>query len=206
MLAASNREAARARLTTLTANAAQAGSRVAEASAKAKQTNVVEAIVDQARARAKAAHAEVATANALRDLAKLDLSYTRILAPSDGIFSKKSVSVGQNLAMGQAVGQLVTNGFWVTANFKETQVARMRTGQPASFEVDAFPGTTFTGNLESFSGATGSRFTLLPPDNATGNFTKVVQRVPLRVHVKEVPAGVALRPGMSVSLTIDTRG
>ena len=107
--------------------------------------------------------------------------------------------------MGQAIVQLVTPGVWVTANFKETQVGSMRIGQPAEFTVDAYPGVTLQGDVESLSGATGARFSLLAPDNASGNFTKVVQRVPVRVHVHDAPAGVALRPGMSVDLTIDTR-
>jgi membrane fusion protein (multidrug efflux system) len=94
---------------------------------------------------------------------------------------------------------------WVTANFKETQVGRMRPGQPARVEVDAFPGVELRGHVESLSGATGSRFALLPPDNASGNYTKVVQRVPVRVALDGVPTGVDVRPGMSVVLDVDTR-
>ena len=135
----------------------------------------------------------------------LDLSYTRIFAPSDGVLSKKSINVGQMLSSGQSIVQLVTDKLWVTGNFKETQVAPMRVGQPASIEVDAFSGSSIVGEVESFSGATGAKFTLLPPDNATGNFTKVVQRVPVRVRLHELPAGITLRPGMSVDLTVDTR-
>ena len=109
------------------------------------------------------------------------------------------------LSPGQSIVQLVTDKLWVTGNFKETQVAKMRVGQPASIEVDAFSGSSIDGEVESFSGATGAKFTLLPPDNATGNFTKVVQRVPVRVRLHELPAGITLRPGMSVDLTVDTR-
>ncbi len=198
-------DVAKARLTTIKGSAAQAQSRVVEAQAKAKSSNDVDTQIKLAQARAKAAHAQVDTAKAARDLAALDLSYTKIFAPSDGTVSKKSINVGQMLSPGQSVVQLVTDKLWVTGNFKETQVANMRIGQPASVEVDAFSGKSIEGEVESFSGATGAKFTLLPPDNATGNFTKVVQRLPVRVRLHELPAGVALRPGMSVDLTVDTR-
>ncbi|MET0792478.1 MAG: HlyD family secretion protein [Polyangiaceae bacterium] len=198
-------DVAKARLTSIKGSAAQAQSRVVEAKAKAKSTNDVDTQIKLADARAKAAHAQVDTAKAARDLAALDLSYTKIYAPNDGTVSKKTINVGQMLSPGQSVVQLVTDKLWVTGNFKETQVANMRVGQPASVEVDAFSGKSIEGEVESFSGATGAKFTLLPPDNATGNFTKVVQRLPVRVRLHELPAGVALRPGMSVDLTVDTR-
>jgi membrane fusion protein (multidrug efflux system) len=204
-VAAAALEGARARLETVRQGANQARSRVVEASARAKQTGNVEPLVRQAHAKAAAAHAQVDTARAARDLAALDVSYTQILAPHDGVVSRKTVSEGQSVGAGQAVVQVVTPEVWVTANFKETQVGRMREGQPARFSVDAFPGVEFSGDVQSLSGATGARFSLLPPDNATGNFTKVVQRVPVRVHVRDVRPGVTLRPGMSVDLTIDTR-
>jgi len=196
---------AKARLTSIKGSAAQAQSRVVEAKAKAKISSDVDTQIKLAQARAAAAHAQVETAKAARNLAALDLSYTKILAPSDGVVSKKSINVGQMLSPGQSIVQLVTDKLWVTGNFKETQIAKMRVGQPAKIEVDAFGGTELDGEVESFSGATGAKFTLLPPDNATGNFTKVVQRVPVRVRLREVPAGIALRPGMSVDLTVDTR-
>ncbi|MDI1428715.1 HlyD family secretion protein [Polyangium sorediatum] len=205
-VAQANLEAARARLSTLRANIAVARSRTTEASAKLEQTSNVDALVAQAQARAKTARAQVAIAKATRDLAKLELSYTRIVAPADGVASKKTIAVGQQVASGQAIVQLVTPLLWVTANFKETQVEKMHAGQPARLVVDALPGVTLHGELESLSGATGSRFTLLPPDNASGNYTKVVQRVPVRVKLRDVPQGLVLRPGMSVELSIDTRG
>jgi membrane fusion protein, multidrug efflux system len=204
-VAQSSVDVSRARLTSIKGSAAQAQSRVVEAKAKAKSSNDVDTQIKLADARAKAAHAQVDTAKAARDLAALDLSYTKIYAPSDGTVSKKSINVGQMLSPGQSVVQLVTDKLWVTGNFKETQVANMRVGQPASVEVDAFSGKSIEGEVESFSGATGAKFTLLPPDNATGNFTKVVQRLPVRVRLHDLPAGVALRPGMSVDLTVDTR-
>jgi membrane fusion protein, multidrug efflux system len=196
---------ARARLTSIKSSALQAQSRVVEAKAKAKISNDVATQIQLAQARAKAARAQVDTAKAARDLAELELSYTKIFAPSDGVVSKKSINVGQMLSPGQSVVQLVTDKLWVTGNFKETQVAGMRVGQPARIEVDAFSGASIEGEVESFSGATGAKFTLLPPDNATGNFTKVVQRLPVRVRLHHLPLGITLRPGMSVALTVDTR-
>ncbi len=204
-VAKSSVDLARARLTSIKTTAVQAQSRVAEAKAKAKISNDVATQIQLAQARAKAAHAQVDTAKAARDLAALDLSYTKIFAPSDGVVSKKSINVGQMLSPGQSIVQLVTDKLWVTGNFKETQVAKMRVGQSASVEVDAFSGASIEGEVESFSAATGAKFTLLPPDNATGNFTKVVQRLPVRVRLHELPAGITLRPGMSVDLTVDTR-
>ena len=110
------------------------------------------------------------------------------------------------VAPGQGVVQLVpAREVWITGNFKETQLARMRVGQPAHVTVDAFPGLALRGEVESFSAATGARFSLLPPDNASGNYTKVVQRVPVRVLLRDVPPDAALRPGMSVDLSVDTR-
>jgi membrane fusion protein (multidrug efflux system) len=204
-VARSNLEAARAHLATLRLSVDQAKTRIADASARVRQSSNVATVVRQARARAAAAHAQVETARAARDLAALDVSYTRITAPHDGVVSKKTINEGQTVSPGQSIVALVTPRLWVTANFKETQVGHMKVGQPAHFTVDAFPGVTFTGRVESISGATGSRFTLLPPDNATGNYTKVVQRMPVRVSVADVPAGIALRPGLSVELTVDTR-
>jgi membrane fusion protein (multidrug efflux system) len=161
--------------------------------------------VRQAHAQAEAAKADVKVAVAMRDLAALNLSYAKIVAPQDGVISKKSINVGQQLGAGQAVGQLVTDARWVTANFKETQVEHMRVGQPAQISVDALSGDDLRGEVESMSSGTGSRFTLLPPDNASGNFTKVVQRVPVRIKLIDVPKTVVLRTGMNVDATVDTR-
>ncbi|HWL87666.1 MAG TPA: HlyD family secretion protein [Polyangiaceae bacterium] len=197
--------AARSRLTTEKLSVAQNRSRVAEADAKAKQANNVPVLVRQARARAAQAHAQVQTAQAQRDLAALDFSYTKIIAPHDGVVSKKTINEGQNVALGQTVVQLVTPEIYITGNFKETQVSDMRVGQSVHFTVDSFSGRTFEGEVESLSGATGSRFTLLPPDNATGNFTKVVQRLPVRIKLHASPDGIVLRPGMSVDVMVDTR-
>jgi membrane fusion protein (multidrug efflux system) len=204
-LSDANLGVARSRLASMTNNASQAKSRVAEASARLRQSSDVDVVKQQAEAKARAAHAQVETAKASRDLAALELSYTKIFAPHEGVVSKKNIHQGQSVAASQPIVQLVTPGVWITANFKETQVGAMTVGQPVHITVDAFHGREFEGEVESLSGATGSRFTLLPPDNASGNYTKVVQRVPVRIRVREVPAGVALRPGMSAEITVDTR-
>jgi membrane fusion protein (multidrug efflux system) len=197
---------AKAQQSFVRAGVAQAQSRVAEADARVKQSGSVDAQIAQAKARAAAAHAKVATSQAARDLAALDLSYTKIVAPRDGLASKKSVVVGQMVSMGQPVVQIVpVDDLWVTANFKETQLNKMRAGQSAEVDVDAYSGLKLHGTVQSFSGATGARFSLLPPENATGNFTKVVQRVPVRIHIDALPQDRPLRPGMSVEVTVDTR-
>lgn len=197
---------ARAAVSAIESNAAQAQSRVQEASAKVEGTRDIDAVVALAQARARGAQANVAQLTAARDLAKLELSYTTIVAPQDGIVSKKNVAVGQTLAVGAPIAQLLpAKPVWITANFKETQVGHMHPGQPVDIEIDAFRGTKLHGHVESFSSATGAKFALLPPDNATGNFTKVVQRVPVRVRFDIVPQDVALRPGMSAEITVDTR-
>jgi membrane fusion protein (multidrug efflux system) len=194
-----------ARLSSLRLSQAQSESRVAEASAKLRQSSQVTTLVAQATARREAAEAQVALSQAAVDIATIDLSYTQIFAPHAGVVSRKNVNEGQAVGLGQPIVQLVPDARWVTANFKETQLTHMALGQPVKFAVDAYPGVSFTGEVESISGATGSRFALLPPDNATGNFTKVVQRVPVRVRVRQVPPGLTLRPGMSVTLEVDTR-
>ena len=193
-----------AHLSSLKLAKTQSQSRVVEASAQLRVSDSVDTLVRQAQARAAVAHAQVDTARAARDRAALDLAYTKIVAPRAGVVSKKSINAGQSVASGQSIVQLVPEERWITANFKETQLARMKAGQPVRFTLDAYPGVTLEGDVASFSGATGARFTLLPPDNATGNFTKVVQRVPVRIRVHEVPSGISLRPGMSVDLEVDT--
>jgi membrane fusion protein (multidrug efflux system) len=195
---------AEATLSSVTLSRDLARSKVAEAVAKLSQSDQVDALTRQALARAEQAHAAVATATAAKTLAELDLSYTKIYAPADGVVSKKNVSAGQTVATGQSVVQLVPNARWVTANFKETQLDRIRIGQPVAVLVDAYPGQKLEGRIESFSGATGARFALLPPDNATGNFTKVVQRVGVRVKVVNPPRDLALLPGMSAVVDVDT--
>jgi len=152
------------------------------------------------------ADARVASARAARDQAALQLSYTRILAPAAGVVSKKSVEIGQLVAPGQPLMTVVPlDDVWVTANLKETETADVTPGDSADITVDAYGGRHVRGHVESLSPATGAKFSLLPPDNATGNFTKVVQRIPVRIRL-DSPADAAhpLRPGMSVVATIKT--
>jgi membrane fusion protein (multidrug efflux system) len=124
------------------------------------------------------------------------------VAPSDGIASKLMVHEGQLAAAGQPVVALVPSATYVIANFKETQIGSMRVGQRAEIELDAFPGQKFEGTVSSLSGGTGSSFSLLPADNATGNFVKVVQRVPVRVAWKVAPSAAVMRAGLSADVTV----
>jgi membrane fusion protein, multidrug efflux system len=143
---------------------------------------------------------------AARDLAKINLGYTRIVAPVDGMVSERLVRPGQYLSVGTQVISLVPlPNVWVVANYKETQMTNIRTGQKARATVDAFPGKVLHGHVDSWSPASGAEFALLPPDNATGNFTKVVQRIPVKIVLDPDPSlADLLRPGMSVIATIDT--
>ncbi len=161
---------------------------------------------DQVRAqqaKANAAMADVKQAQAKVDQAALNLSYTHITAPTTGIVNKKNVQVGANLSVGQDLLTIIPlTNLWVTANFKETQLARMRAGQEVSIKVDALGGRKFHGKVTQIGGATGSRLSLFPPENATGNYVKVVQRIPVRVdftNVQQEDGDYALRPGMSVT-------
>jgi len=163
------------------------------------QVAVTEAEVKAAQARVNQARAAVARA-------RLDLQYTTVTAPTSGVVSARNVEVGQIVHAGQPLAALVDLGdVWVTANFKETQLAHMRPGQPVRIEVDA-TGQTLTGRVDSVSAATGARFSLLPPENATGNYVKVVQRLPVKiVFDKGQDPDHRLRPGMSVVPTVLTR-
>ena len=165
-----------------------------------------DAALAAAQAALLAADARVGAARAARDQAALNLSYTRVIAPSSGVVSKKTVELGQLVQAGQPLMSVVPlEDVWVTANLKETEVADVKPGEPVDFTVDAYPGRHFTGHVQSLSPATGARFSLLPPDNATGNFTKVVQRVPVRVRPDKVDPAHPLRPGLSVVVTIQTK-
>lgn len=138
------------------------------------------------------------------DEARLQLSYTRLVAPFDGYVTRKSVEPGANVAAGQPLMAVVAlNETWITANFKEVQLAGIRSGQRVSFTVDAFPGKRFSGQVESIMAGAGAAFSLLPPENASGNFVKVVQRIPVRIAIdKNSDPGHLLRVGMSVVPTV----
>lgn len=153
------------------------------------------------------AELQVKQAQANLDAAKLQLSYCTITAPADGVVSKKNVQVGQVVAVGTPLMAVANNQqVWVVANFKETQLKKMRTGQKVEIEVDAYPDTSFTGQVESFSQATGARFSFLPADNATGNFVKVTQRIPVKIVMPQSKSDkYPLRAGMSVYVKVKTR-
>ena len=138
------------------------------------------------------------------DYAKLQLSYTMVKSPADGVTSKKNVQVGQLVQAGQTLFSVVNdNSLFITANFKETQLDKIRNGQKVEIDVDAYPDIKFEGSVYNFSPATGAKFSLLPPDNATGNFVKVVQRVPVKIKIDGSKENLAkLRPGMSVSVSV----
>jgi len=191
-------------------DAAQATADAARATllAAQKQAAAAGATVTNAQAGVRLAAARLAAAQAAEQQAALNESYTRITAPVSGVLSRKQVEVGQLVQAGQTLFTVVADtGVWVTGNYKETQLNNIRVGQPVQLTVDAYPGCTAEGRVWSIAAATGAQFALLPPDNATGNFTKVVQRVPVRIYVmRGCGEGRPLRPGMSVNAHIDLRG
>jgi membrane fusion protein (multidrug efflux system) len=150
--------------------------------------------------------ANLALAQAMLRQAQLNLGYARILAPADGVIGKRTVNVGDRVQPGQQLAALTQTGdLWVTANFRETQIRIMKAGQRAEMNVDAL-GRDYGGTVESFAGATGSRYSLLPPENAAGNYVKVVQRIPVRVRLDPgQPEAERLRPGMSVEVSVKVR-
>jgi membrane fusion protein, multidrug efflux system len=160
-----------------------------------------------ARAQAEEASARVSRARATLEQALLNHQYTELKAPVTGVVSHRSAEVGQVVQPGQPLLALVPlEDIWVTANFKETQLQQIRPGQPASISVDAYGGRKYRGRVDSIAAATGARFSLLPPENATGNFVKVVQRVPVKiVFEKDQDAEHLLRPGLSVTPTVFVR-
>ena len=190
-------------------DAAQAASDAARAqlAAAERTAGAAGAGVTNAQAGVRLAAARLAGAQAVRDNAQLQLSYTKVASPLGGIVSRKQVEAGQLVQAGQPLLTVVSDtGVWVTANFKETQLHDITVGQTTELEIDAYGGCSATGKVESISAATGAKFALLPPDNATGNFTKVVQRVPARIRVVEgCGRDRPLRPGMSVVAHVNTR-
>jgi membrane fusion protein (multidrug efflux system) len=150
-------------------------------------------------------HADLNSKRASLSLARTNLGYTRIVAPESGIVSERRVRTGQLVSPGTQVISLVQSDVWVQANYKETQVRHLRAGDPAEVRVDAFPGVLFRGKVDQVAPASGSQFALLPPDNATGNFTKIVQRVPVKIVLNAGQANAdRLRPGLSVIAIVRT--
>jgi membrane fusion protein (multidrug efflux system) len=185
------------------ADAAKA--RVQQAQAELAQSRANQQQVQVSTAQAASAGARVQEARANLEAARLNLSYTTIVAPMDGVVTKKSVEVGQIVQPGQGLMTIIPlHDVWVTANFKETQLANVHPGQKAEIKVDMY-GRTIEGKVDSVAGGTGARLSLLPPENATGNFVKVVQRIPVKITFDSLPSGVVLRPGMNVDATIITK-
>ena len=183
--------------------AAQARADIARATLEQARANRRQ--VEISSAQAGTASAAILQARANLDAAELQLSYATIVAPIDGVVTRKVVQLGQIVQPGQSLLTIVPlEDVWVTANFKETQLAGVRAGQRAEVHVDMY-GESFAGRVDSVAGATGSKLSLLPPENATGNFVKIVQRIPVKIVLDHVPAGVTFRPGMNVDATIFTK-
>ena len=184
---------------------ARAAEQQAHAELQSAQTAPQQVLATKARASAAEAHVQQARANLAQ--AELNLQYATVKAPIRGVVSRKGINAGQVVQAGQPLLAIVdVDHVWVTANFKETQLRNMRAGQNATVDVDAYGGREYKGRVDSIAGATGARFSLLPPENATGNFVKVVQRVPVKIALDpgQDPEHL-LRPGMSVTPTVFTR-
>jgi len=175
---------------------------VAEAQGRFSVAKPIEAQIAAAQAQALAADAKAQSSEAALDLAKLQRAYAKVTASVDGFVSRVKLEPGDLLAAGQTVMELVPNAVYVEANFKETQIGRMKPGQLVGITVDALGSRKFQGKVESLSGGTGARFSLLPPDNASGNFVKVVQRLPVRISFVDLPSDVRLPAGLSVDVTV----
>ena len=179
---------------------------VSQASGKLSEANSAPHQVAVRQSEVETTSAEIEQAEAAVRQAELDLSYTKIYAPEDGRITRKTVEQGVLLQPGQALFVLVPAEMWVVANFKETQLDRMRAGQQVEIKVDAYPGVIFKGHVDSFQTGTGSRFSLLPPENATGNYVKVVQRLPVKIVFDEQSDSEhLLAPGMSAEPEVKVR-
>ncbi|GAC1308635.1 MAG: HlyD family secretion protein [Mucilaginibacter sp.] len=185
---------------------AKADLEVAQANYKSAQDQyrAAQQQVGATRSQLNVTHTGVSQKQVDVDYAKLQLSYTIVKSPSSGIVSKKNVQVGQLVQAGQTLFSIVNdNSIYITANFKETQLDKIQNGQKVNIDVDAYPNLKLTGSVYNFSPATGAKFSLLPPDNATGNFVKVVQRVPVKIKISGSKEDMAkLRPGMSVAVSV----
>jgi membrane fusion protein (multidrug efflux system) len=190
------------------ATAAQKADAASLAQARAKVT-AMQAQLEDARMAVETAAGNLQQAQANVAAAQNNLEYCKLRAPSDGLITRKNVEVGSYVQIGQILFSIVPREVWVTANFKETQLQKMYIGQPVEISVDAYPDRKFRGHVDSIQNGTGSRFSLLPPENATGNYVKVVQRVPVKIVFEPGEAtdpGHLLAPGMSVEPEVDVRG
>jgi len=184
---------------------AQSQARAAGANLEAarSQAKATEAEVSLSAAGVVTASAAVQQAEARLQQAELNLSYTQVTAPKDGRITRRVLEQGAYIQPGQALMAIVPRQYWVIANFKEIQLTHMRVGQPVEVSVDAYPDRKFKGHVESIQSGAGARFSLFPPENATGNYIKVVQRVPVKILLDDLPGDdLALGPGMSVSPTV----
>lgn len=189
----------------LDAAQAAADASTADVTAVEREVAAARAAETAAGASGRAAEARLARAEATLQRARLDLSYVHVVAPVSGVVSRMQVEVGQLLQPGQPLGAVVADSsVWITANLKETETSEVHAGQSVEIDVDAYPGCQAHGSLVSVSPATGSKFALLPPDNATGNFTKVVQRIPVKLtFATDNPLQGKIRPGMSVTVKVN---
>ncbi len=197
-------ESDRAAITAREQNIAQARSLVVQREAQIEAARIAPQQVTDARAKSDSASGHLEQARADLHSAQLNLSYTKIYAPVGGIIGRKTVEIGHRVQPGQSLLAIVPlDDIWITANFKETQLKQMRPGQSVTIRVDTF-GRDYKGKVESLPGAAGPIFSLFPPENATGNYVKVVQRFPVRIRLdKDQDAEHILRPGMSVEPTVD---
>lgn len=203
--AQSQADEARNRVAQAQGQAEQARAAIGEAQGRLAQANSAPQQVAVSRQAVQSAGADVSLARAQLEQARLHLQYTRVYAPMDGRIAKKSVEPGQVVQVGQNMMALVSTNVWVTANFKETQLAHIHTGDPVDIKVDAYPGETFHGHVDSIQPGSGAAFSILPPENATGNYVKVVQRVPVKIVFDKLPDDVVLGPGMSVVPYVGTK-
>jgi membrane fusion protein (multidrug efflux system) len=195
---------ATAQFASRSADLAKASAHLGSAQAEHEAQKRQRAVLDS---RTLMLHADLDAKRASLKLAQINLGYTRVWAPEDGFVSERKVRPGQLVSPGTQVISLVQHDAWVQANYKETQMRHIHAGDPAEIRVDAFPGLTWKGKVDQVSPASGSQFALLPPDNATGNFTKIAQRIPVKIVLEPGQATNArLRPGLSVVATVRTRG
>jgi len=201
-------EAAKASAAAAEQNVTAARAKVAQAQAELHYAETRPQQISVQRSRAEAAEAQRAQAQAALQQAQLNLQYTTVVAPVSGIVGQRSVQPGQNVSLGQQLMTVVpldSENIWVTADFKETQLTYMRPGQPVKISVDTY-GRSYDGHVLNIGGATGARYSLLPPENATGNYVKVVQRIPVKiVFEKGQDPEHLLRPGMSVEPKVKVR-